>query len=59
MVKFKEQHSLGTAISQQDQQGTAISISEDRIQASTMIGSTSVNLSVPIKTLFQGIKALF
>jgi hypothetical protein len=59
MVKFKEQHSLGAAISQQDQQGTAISINEHRIQASTMIGSTSVSLSVPLKTVFLGVKHLF
>jgi hypothetical protein len=59
MVKFKEQHALGTAISSHDQQGAAISINEHRIQASTMIGSTSVSLSVPMKTVFQSLKALF
>jgi len=59
MVKFKEQHSLGAAVTQQDQQGAAISINEHRIQASTMIGSTSVSLSVPMKTVFQSLKALF
>jgi len=59
MVKFKEQHSLGTATSSYDQQGGAISINEHRIQASTMIGSTSVSLSVPLKTVFQSLKALF
>lgn len=59
MVKFKEQHSLGTGITSQGQQGSAISINEHRIQASTMIGSTSVSLSVPMKTVFQSLKALF
>jgi hypothetical protein len=53
MVKFKEQHALGL------EQGTAILINEHRIQASTMIGSTSVSLSVPMKTVFQSLKALF
>ena len=59
MVKFKEQHSLGTEISSQGQQGANILINEHRIQASTMIGSTSVSLSVPMKTVFQSLKALF
>ena len=53
MVKFKEQHALGL------EQGAAISINEHRIQASTMIGSTSVSVSVPMKTVFQGVKHLF
>lgn len=53
MVKFKEQHALGL------EQGAQISINEHRIQASTMIGSTSVSLSVPMKTVFQGVKHLF
>jgi hypothetical protein len=53
MVKFKEQHSLGL------EQGATISMNEHRIQASTMIGSTSVSLSVPMKTVFQSLKALF
>ena len=57
MVKFKQQHELGTTSA--GQQGAAISINEHRIQASTMIGSTSVSLSVPIKTVFQSLKALF
>jgi len=56
MVKFKEQHALGL---EQGAQGAAISINEHRIQASTIIGSTSVSLSVPMKTVFQGLKALF
>jgi hypothetical protein len=56
MVKFKEQHALGL---EQQAQGAAISINEHRIQASTMIGSTSVSLSVPMKTVFQGVKHLF
>jgi len=58
MVKFKQQHALGL----EQAQGANISINEYRIQASTIIGSTSVNLSVPIKTVLQGIqgiKALF
>ena len=58
MVKFKEQHALGAAISSHGQQGAAISISEHRIQASTMIGSTSVSLSVPLKTVLQGIQGV-
>ena len=59
MVKFKEQHSLGTEITSQGQQAALISINEHRIQALTMIGSTSVSLSVPMKTVFQSLKALF
>ena len=57
MVKFKEQHGLGTTGA--GQQGAQVSINEHRIQASTMIGSTSVSLSVPLKTVFQGIQSLF
>ena len=59
MVKFKEQHSLGLEQSAPCAQAAAISINEHRIQASTMIGSTSVSLSVPMKTVFQSLKALF
>lgn len=55
MVKFKEQYALGL----EQTQGAVISINENRIQASTMIGSTSVSLSVPMKTIFQGVKHLF
>lgn len=63
MVKFKENHGLGTIGAGQQTalhaQAAQVSINEHRIQASTMIGSTSVSLSVPIKTVFQGIKSLF
>lgn len=65
MLEFKGTHALGNVISsegtQGDQraQGSAISINENRIQASTMIGSTSVNLSVPLKHLIKGIHSLF
>jgi len=56
MVKFKQQHGLGTTGA--EQQGANISINEHRIQASTMIGSTSVSLSIPIKTVLQGIQGM-
>ena len=65
MLEFKGTHALGNVISSegtqggQRVQGAAISINENRIQASTMIGSTSVNLSVPLKHLIKGIHSLF
>ena len=65
MLEFKGTHALGNVISSegtqggQRAQGSAISINENRIQASTMIGSTSVNLSVPLKHFIKGIHSLF
>lgn len=59
MEVFKGQHALGIANSPQSAQGAAISINENRIQASTMIGSTLVSVSVPMNTVFQGVKHLF
>ena len=71
MVKFKGQHGLGFglghslghslehSLGHSLEQGTNISINENRIQASTMIGSTSVSVSVPMKTVLQGIQSLF
>ena len=59
MVKFKGQHGLGFGLGHSLEQGTNISINENRIQASTMIGSTSVSVSVPMKTVLQGIQSLF
>jgi len=58
MEVFKEQHALGIANSPQSAQGAVISINENRIQASTMIGSTSVSVSVPMNTVFQGIQGI-
>jgi hypothetical protein len=72
MVKFKGQHGLGHSLGQSlghslgqslghslEQQGSNISINENRIQASTMIGSTSVSVSVPMKTVLKSVKQLF
>ena len=49
MVKFKEQHGLGS---------NAINIADGHIRASTRIGSTDLSISVPISTVVQMVKNL-
>ena len=55
MVKFKEQHSLGTMVSS----GSSLRIEDGHIRASTRLGSTDLSISVPISTVVQKVKTLF